>query len=247
MDALQKLKQKLKSQTGASITFALLLFLVCAVVGSAVLVAGTAAAGRMSKIAEMDQRYYAVNSAARFLIDTVEEETVEVKKVITTKDDGTAKTEYILQTADTESTSLADVTYDSFPKEAAFQLGYLSEKTLDSAITNKYTLTGSVEGTSDSGTDAAAGDSVPESIQVGIDETINPDGSLMFDIYKGNPPYTLRMVFALEKQEQRSWDELHKTETITSKLNWKLRDIETVVNRTPLNNGSGTESGEGNP
>ncbi|MBO5570612.1 MAG: hypothetical protein J5916_11100 [Oscillospiraceae bacterium] len=69
---MQKLKQKLKSQTGASITFALLLFLVCAVVGSAVLVAGTAAAGRMSKVAEMDQRYYAVNSAARLLIDQID-------------------------------------------------------------------------------------------------------------------------------------------------------------------------------
>ena len=68
---MHKLKQKLKSQTGASITFALLLFLVCAVVGSAVLVAGTAAAGRMSKVAEMDQRYYAVNSAARLLMDQV--------------------------------------------------------------------------------------------------------------------------------------------------------------------------------
>ena len=69
---MHKLKQKLKSQTGASITFALLLFLVCAVVGSAVLVAGTAAAGRMSKIAEMDQRYYAVNSAARLIIEQID-------------------------------------------------------------------------------------------------------------------------------------------------------------------------------
>ena len=76
VDALHKLKQKLKSQTGASITFALLLFLVCAVVGSAVLVAGTAAAGRMSKVAEMDQRYYAVNSAARLLNDLMERDEI---------------------------------------------------------------------------------------------------------------------------------------------------------------------------
>ena len=77
--ALHKLKQKLKSQTGASITFALLLFLVCAVVGSAVLVAGTAAAGRMSKIAEMDQRYYAVNSAARLLNDLMERDEIRYR------------------------------------------------------------------------------------------------------------------------------------------------------------------------
>ena len=84
MDALHKLKQKLKSQTGASITFALLLFLVCAVVGSTVLVAGTAAAGRMSKVAEMDQRYYAVNSAARLLVDLMERDEIryQVKEAV---------------------------------------------------------------------------------------------------------------------------------------------------------------------
>ena len=81
---MHKLKQKLKSQTGASITFALLLFLVCAVVGSAVLVAGTAAAGRMSKVAEMDQRYYAVNSAARLLVDLMERDEIryQVKEAV---------------------------------------------------------------------------------------------------------------------------------------------------------------------
>ena len=80
MDALHKLKQKLKSQIGASITFALLLFLVCAVVGSAVLVAGTAAAGRMSKVAEMDQRYYAVNSAAKLLVDLMERDEIRYQR-----------------------------------------------------------------------------------------------------------------------------------------------------------------------
>ena len=83
VDALQKLKQKLKSQTGASITFALLLFLVCAVVGSVVLTAGTAAAGRMSELAKMDQRYYSVTSAAQLLQDIISDQTIEVK-------DGTA-------------------------------------------------------------------------------------------------------------------------------------------------------------
>lgn len=57
----------LRSRTGASITFALLLFLVCSVVGALVITAGTAAAGRMSNLAEMDQRYYSVSSAAKFL------------------------------------------------------------------------------------------------------------------------------------------------------------------------------------
>ena len=60
---------KLRSRTGASITFALLLFLVCAVLSSVIIVAASAAAGRMSGIAEADQRYYAVTSAAELLRD----------------------------------------------------------------------------------------------------------------------------------------------------------------------------------
>ena len=71
--------RKLKSKRGASITFALLLFLVCAVVSSVVIVAGTAAAGRMSQLAQMDQRYYAVTSAAELLRDLIDGKKVTVE------------------------------------------------------------------------------------------------------------------------------------------------------------------------
>lgn len=64
-----RMKNKLRSNQGASMLLALLLFLVCAVVGSVVLASATAAAGRMSELAEMDQRYYAVTSAAELLAD----------------------------------------------------------------------------------------------------------------------------------------------------------------------------------
>lgn len=76
MTGMRTIKNKLSSQRGASLTFALLMFLVCAVVGSAVLTAGTAAAGRMSRIAETDQRYYSVNSAARLLIELLEKDKI---------------------------------------------------------------------------------------------------------------------------------------------------------------------------
>ena len=61
------IQKKLRSERGASITFALLLFLVCAAVGSVILTAATAASGRFSSLAESDQRYYSVTSAARLL------------------------------------------------------------------------------------------------------------------------------------------------------------------------------------
>ena len=66
---MNALKNKIKSQRGASITFALLLFLVCAVISGVVIVAATAAAGRMSNQDEMDERYYAVTAAASRLND----------------------------------------------------------------------------------------------------------------------------------------------------------------------------------
>jgi len=66
---MKAIKNKLQSKRGASITFALLLFLVCAVISSVVIVAATAAAGRMSQQGEMDERYYAVTASAKRLND----------------------------------------------------------------------------------------------------------------------------------------------------------------------------------
>lgn len=68
----------LRSRTGASITFALLLFLACAVVGALVLTAGSAAAGRVSNLAQSDQRYYSVSSAADLLAQELSGKTVKI-------------------------------------------------------------------------------------------------------------------------------------------------------------------------
>ena len=109
---MQAIKNKIRSRRGASLTFALLLFLVCAVVGSVVLVAGTAASGRMSQIAEMDQRYYSVNSAARLLIDTIDGK--EITIIETEPAVGSASYKY------GDGSDLAiDGKFDSVAKEAA--------------------------------------------------------------------------------------------------------------------------------
>ena len=63
---------KLRSDRGASITFALLLFLVCAVISSVVIVAASTAGGRLSTVREMDQRYYAATAAADVLRDRLD-------------------------------------------------------------------------------------------------------------------------------------------------------------------------------
>lgn len=66
---MKEIRKKLRSERGASITYALLLFLVCAVVGAVVLVAATSASGRLSGLAGTDQRYYSVTSAAELIRD----------------------------------------------------------------------------------------------------------------------------------------------------------------------------------
>ena len=60
--------------------FALLVFLVCAVIGSVVLSAGTAASGRFSKTAESDRRYYAVESAAHLLEGVFDGKTITISR-----------------------------------------------------------------------------------------------------------------------------------------------------------------------
>ena len=82
-----RIKDKLRSQTGASITYALLIFLVCAIIGSAVLTAGTAASGRLSQMVEIDQRYYSVNSAASLLIDLMERDKIVYEQPETSTED----------------------------------------------------------------------------------------------------------------------------------------------------------------
>lgn len=99
---------KLRSRRGASLSIALLLFLVCLAVASVVLAAGTAASGRLSELREADQRYYSVTSAAELVRDLVSSEPVvfEQKKLITTtestNDDGevTTHTSVSVQTLD---------------------------------------------------------------------------------------------------------------------------------------------------
>lgn len=81
-----RISAKLRSDRGASLSFALLLFLVCTVIGSVVLAAGTASAGRMSQLGESDQRYYSVASAAQLLAKELTDKEVRIiRKCVETK------------------------------------------------------------------------------------------------------------------------------------------------------------------
>lgn len=67
---------------------ALLLFLVCAVIGAVVLTAATASAGRFSDLAESDRRYYSVTSAVKLLKSVIEKEEAVVVMVMNNENNG---------------------------------------------------------------------------------------------------------------------------------------------------------------
>lgn len=74
---------KIKSERGASLSMAILLFMVCAVVGGVILAAATAAGGRASQLAENDQRYYNVTSAAQLLAEVLEGKEITITRTLT--------------------------------------------------------------------------------------------------------------------------------------------------------------------
>lgn len=78
--SLNRVREKLRSEKGASITFGLILFLVCAVASGIIIVASTAAAGRINGVAESDQKYYAVTSAAQLLKETISNQNITIVK-----------------------------------------------------------------------------------------------------------------------------------------------------------------------
>lgn len=79
----ESLRGKLQSNTGASLAVALLFFLVCAVVGTMLLVSASTASGRMKSAISYDQNKYAVESAAKVLKEDLSKERVILERTKT--------------------------------------------------------------------------------------------------------------------------------------------------------------------
>lgn len=69
----ERTKHRFEDERGASLSMALLVFLVCAVVASIVLTATSAASGRLAQLRKTDKSYYNVTSAARLFLDILGE------------------------------------------------------------------------------------------------------------------------------------------------------------------------------
>lgn len=91
------MRQRVRSEQGASLSMALMVFLVVTTVAAIVLSAATAVSGRLSQLADMDRSYYNVTSVAKLFWDELgggvagEGVTVNVTRGcdVTQADDGT--------------------------------------------------------------------------------------------------------------------------------------------------------------
>ena len=117
---------KIKSDSGVTILFALLVLLVCVVVASVILTASTAASGRTSQLEKMDQRYYSVTSAVDFIRDAFSDKELQIDRyeklttveVTTTTQTGTGD---ISSTTKTKETKKYQFVYDE-PEDCTFLL-----------------------------------------------------------------------------------------------------------------------------
>ena len=197
------MKNKLKSRSGASITFALLLFLVCAVISSVVIVAGTTAAGRMSQAAQMDQRYYAVTSAAELLKSEIDGKEVIVTSETKAAEDGTSTTEYTAKYSDAGESEDSEAP-DTILTDASKALIPLLNTT-ENAPEKSFKLEAD-------GQPALACD---------IKETVQYNGLLRFDISNANgQKYTLRIVFAPNIKRSATGDR--------TTLTWKFHSMKKI-------------------
>ena len=223
-----RIRNKLRSRDGASLTFALLLFLVCAVLCSVVLAAATAASGRMSRIADSDQRYYAVTSGSELLKDLLDgktvsivEETVSSSKVTYTDDaagspspvtlDGDGTRVYLFDKA-ANSIAQSDYTADSQisgdgagPSASSLISDSIEHDAAYTAIFNsmpggsvKKNLTLSL----------SSGGSTVDGAAVRAEETLNQDGTIVFVVHNDDTDedaehYTLELTFECAKEETK--------------------------------------------
>lgn len=80
---MNEVQRKLHDRSGATLTVALLFFIMCAATGSVILAAATTSTGRLAELQASDQNYYAVVSAAKLLRDEIDGQTIGVKQTET--------------------------------------------------------------------------------------------------------------------------------------------------------------------
>ncbi len=248
---------KLKNKEGASITYALLLFLVCAVIGSIMIAAGTAASGRMSKAVEMDQRYYSVMSAAELLMRELDSETVAIVNKGTVTDSGSdsesfnqSDDQYPMIEVDGSLTSSLSGSLKPLTYVTAVLAGLRSIETENSWVITaagsvsdslsplSVTVVPSIRYVKSSSDEESLGN-----LNLEGDETISGDPYLVLNLYNTysdaagetasseTDRFTVRLVFCGDVEtwiDDQTDDEGKIIRTVTKEVHWSFYSIETV-------------------
>ena len=231
-----KILKKLRSQTGASISFALLLFLVCAVLCSVILTAATAASGRMSNMAETDQRYYAVTSAAELMKDLINGKTVKIEKITTGTrteryDDGDVSSstsyedDYTLK-LNSEEVNEVSPSFTSIEVDAAYKY-FLNNKTGGGSLTPSVTRTlRSKDGFS-------ALNLETDPLEVEMVESVDKAGNIAFTLERDG--YKVEIVFSASVTGPTTIEvEGASTTTVTSETEYTITTGITKTETTTL-------------
>ena len=256
---MRKILRKLNSPTGASITFALLLFLVCAIISSIVIVAGTTASGRMKNIPEIDRRYYAVSSAAELLSNAIDgrvitsEQTRTRKITINYRSDGTESSDSSPE-AGNWSTPVLNEVKESGSKSALTDndilAGFVKKITADDEEGYEPRLINLTATGSLTLPDDADVDEVLKNLSVRIYEVPEKNGTITYYISRStgekgkSNAYTLRLIFAADISENTTTHtdygtpkktddgytvENTVTDTRTKQFKWTLTDVKKDV------------------
>ena len=212
---MKRIKNKLRSQTGASISFALLLFLVCAVLCSVIIVAATAASGRMSGIAETDQRYYAVTSAAELMKDLISGEdnavtTIKVTETTTTQEYKNGEATDTLTNPGDPETYIVAKPYESLNKTVDIVVSNdivsapINTIPMDAAKNMDSSTTLSGRELSISSDVESALSLASDPLAVTISEDLDSDGVITLTVTNnttGGDHFTQKLVFTMNKTE----------------------------------------------
>ena len=205
--------RKLRSNEGASLTFAILLFLVCAVIGSIVLTAGTIASGRLVEKADMDQRYYHVVSTADFL-----KETLDKKEVVIIREN---RDEPVIRVEGYDDPIPSDFA-NSFEEETNFyNYDFLTLKTLQ--LLPNFTWEADFYDNTEKTTDLKlqiTGYSNMADVKVTV-----KNGVMIMDISDGG--YKVRMTFAPQISEVLSKND-ENVEIKKATITWRVNSVEKV-------------------
>ena len=209
---MNAMKNKIKSQKGASITFALLIFLVCAVVSSAVIITASSAAGRMSQMAQMDQRYYAVTSVAKLLKSEIDGKTVYVTP------DTTDPKKYIVR-YDYEAVPPTRTQHTILTDASEVLVRLLKRETVGQD--RIFTVT----------TNLTASDHPNSDLVCTVEENVDSKtGLLTFTIRNTNgtstSTYRVKMIFASKRKEST----VVSTGLKETKIEWKFQSIQKMEN-----------------